>query len=203
MQQRRHVAEVRLPEEILADLPSKVVPAGQPQDFKPRRIPPGFVVSLEDEDFLRTDALRHAIHAREAGRCFYCLRVLTPSMICLDHVVPRAQSGNNSYRNLVSSCRECHAQKGRITSGFLVNREQSLSLPTSGLPATYLDQHSLARIGRDLSQPACPHAPVFRFEETLLAHTNPRDKWANPRLALLERGSRPRCIMASFKRPFP
>ena len=107
-----HVAEVRLPEEIVADLPSKVVPAGQPQDFKPRRIAPGFVVSLEEEDFLRSNALRHAIHAREAGRCFYCLRGLTPQMKSLDHVVPRSQSGNNSYRNLVSSCRECNMQKG-------------------------------------------------------------------------------------------
>ena len=107
-----HVAEVRLPEEILADLASKV-PAGQPQDFKPRRVPPGFVVNLEEENFMRTNALRHTIHAREAGRCFYCLRLLTPPMKCIDHVVPRARSGNNSYRNLVSSCRECNMQKGQ------------------------------------------------------------------------------------------
>lgn len=106
-----HVAEVRLPEEILADLPPKV-PAGQPQDSKRRRTPLGPGVNLEEEDFLRINALRHAIHAREAGRCFYCLRLLTPSMKCLDHVVPRSHSGNNSYRNLVSCCRECNMQKG-------------------------------------------------------------------------------------------
>jgi 5-methylcytosine-specific restriction endonuclease McrA len=29
-----------------------------------------------------------------------------------DHVVPRAQQGCNSYRNLVSSCIECNSQKG-------------------------------------------------------------------------------------------
>jgi HNH endonuclease len=34
-------------------------------------------------------------------------------MKCIDHVVPRARSGNNSYRNLVSSCRECNMQKGQ------------------------------------------------------------------------------------------
>jgi len=33
-------------------------------------------------------------------------------MKCLDHVVPRAQSGKNTYRNLVSCCRECNARKG-------------------------------------------------------------------------------------------
>jgi 5-methylcytosine-specific restriction endonuclease McrA len=107
-----HVVEVRLPEEILAGLPPKVIPPGQPERSKRRSSWPAPGVSLEEEDFLRTNALRHAIHAREAGRCFYCLRLLTPSMKCIDHVVPRAQSGNNSYRNLVSSCRECNAQKG-------------------------------------------------------------------------------------------
>ena len=34
-------------------------------------------------------------------------------MKCIDHVVPRAQSGGNSYRNLVSCCRDCNAQKGQ------------------------------------------------------------------------------------------
>jgi hypothetical protein len=107
-----HVAEVRLPEEILADHPSKVIPAGQPESIKRRRTLLGPGVNLEEVDFLRTSALRHAIHAREAGRCFYCLRFLTPAMQCLDHVVPRAQSGSNSYRNLVSCCRDCNSQKG-------------------------------------------------------------------------------------------
>jgi 5-methylcytosine-specific restriction endonuclease McrA len=107
-----HVAEVRLPEEILADHPPKVVPADQPQNINRRLTWPLPGVNLEEEDFLRTNALRHAIHAREAGRCFYCLRLLTPQMKCIDHVVPRAHSGNNSYRNLVSSCRECNSQKG-------------------------------------------------------------------------------------------
>jgi hypothetical protein len=107
-----HVTEVRLPQEILADLPPKLVPVAQPEDSKHRTTWPAPGVNLEEEDFLRTNALRHAIHAREAGRCFYCLRFLTPPMKCIDHVVPRAHSGNNSYRNLVSCCRECNSQKG-------------------------------------------------------------------------------------------
>ena len=32
-------------------------------------------------------------------------------MRCRDHVVPRARSGRNSYRNLVSSCVECNSTK--------------------------------------------------------------------------------------------
>jgi hypothetical protein len=31
--------------------------------------------------------------------------------------VPRAQSGRNSYRNLVSSCMECNSQKGERPAG--------------------------------------------------------------------------------------
>ncbi len=98
------VAEVRLPEEILAD---------HPKEIGPHAAPAALGVSLEEEDFLRTPALRQAIHAREGGRCFYCLGRLTKTMRCLDHVVARAQFGNNSYRNLVSCCRECNSQKGQ------------------------------------------------------------------------------------------
>src|SRR5712692_7747470 len=99
-----HVVDVRLPQEILAGLPKEIAPR--------HAVPAVPRINLEEEDFLRTNALRHAIHAREAGRCFYCLRLLTPPMKCIDHVVPRAHSGNKSYRNLVSCCRECNAQKG-------------------------------------------------------------------------------------------
>jgi 5-methylcytosine-specific restriction endonuclease McrA len=100
-----HVAEVRLPEEILAD---------HPEEIESRRAASvALRANLEEEDFLRTKGLRQVIHAREGGRCFYCLRGLTRSSKCLDHVVPRTQWGNNSYRNLVSCCRECNMQKGQ------------------------------------------------------------------------------------------
>jgi 5-methylcytosine-specific restriction endonuclease McrA len=99
-----HVVEVRLPEEI---------PAARRERREASalaRIPQ--VVRLEETDFMQTKELREAIHAREKGRCFYCLRRLTPTVRCVDHVVPQAQSGRNSYRNLVGSCLECNSQKG-------------------------------------------------------------------------------------------
>ena len=102
--------EVRLPEEILAEHPLKEAPPSKPghtrYGTRYGNMWPAPGADLEKQDFLRTDALRHAIHAREAGRCFYCFRQLAPHMKCLDHVVPLAQSGSNSYRKLVSSCRE-------------------------------------------------------------------------------------------------
>jgi len=68
--------------------------------------------TLETTDFLKTWALRKAIHDRERGACFYCLRRTPANVQCLDHVVPRVRFGRNSYRNLVSCCIECNTRKG-------------------------------------------------------------------------------------------
>jgi len=68
--------------------------------------------TLETTDFLKTWALRKAIHDRERGACFYCLRRTLANVRCLDHVVPRVRFGRNSYRNLVSCCIECNTRKG-------------------------------------------------------------------------------------------
>lgn len=137
-----HVAEVRLPEEILALHPAKPAAADQPEKRKRGKSWPAPDVNLEEEDFMHTSVLRHAIHAREVGRCFYCLRLLTPSMKCIDHVVPRARSGNNSYRNLVSSCRECNMQKGQCRADDFLRslfRERQLTTVELGARLRALD----------------------------------------------------------------
>ena len=67
--------------------------------------------AIEATDFLKTWALRKTIHDRERGACFYCLRRTPANVQCLDHVVPRARFGRNSYRNLVSRCMECNPRK--------------------------------------------------------------------------------------------
>src|SRR6266404_2740767 len=110
-----HLAEMRLPEKIRAirlgkNGASMVVgvtgavglgAAGEP-----------LASTLETTDFLKTWALRKAIHDRERGACFYCLRRTLANVRCLDHVVPRVRFGRNSYRNLVSCCIECNTRKG-------------------------------------------------------------------------------------------
>ena len=63
-------------------------------------------------DFLKTRALRNAIHFRERGHCFYCFKRIDAHTQCLDHVQPRVKAGCNSYRNLVSSCLKCNSEKG-------------------------------------------------------------------------------------------
>jgi hypothetical protein len=97
-----HVVEVRLPDAVRGMRAAAVVRAREAA----RKVATS---DIEKLDFLRTLELRRAIHARERGRCFYCLRRIVP--LCLDHVVPRARVACNSYRNLVSACMECNAQK--------------------------------------------------------------------------------------------
>lgn len=96
-----HVVHVRLPHEIRGVHVGKIAP--------PVRIVPA--AKLEEMDFLQNRALRGAIHAREQGRCFYCRRRIERRQRCLDHVVPRARLGRDSYRNLVSCCVECNSKK--------------------------------------------------------------------------------------------
>jgi 5-methylcytosine-specific restriction endonuclease McrA len=120
-----HVVEVLLPDEICTASTDRPRGIGG-------RLPPSFprAIYSGDVDFLKTTALRRAIHSRERGRCFYCLRHLTPMARCLDHVVPQAEFGGNSYRNLVSCCLKCNSQKGeRSAIDFLrrLYRERRLS----------------------------------------------------------------------------
>jgi len=147
-----HVVKVRLPEEI------RSVRAGKIAACAAKRLP-----SVDNSDFLETRALRQAIHAREGGVCFYCLRRLTPMVRCLDHVVPRVRGGRNGYRNLVSSCAECNSQKrerraedflrwlcreGRLSAGELSGRFQALARLAAGKLRPLLPSQRDRRTGR-------------------------------------------------------
>jgi hypothetical protein len=171
-----HVIRVLLPDEIRGLRPGLPALAGatavrgtasQPQS---PNLPQS--ANLKDLDFLKTRALRQSIHLREHGHCFYCLCRTDARVQCLDHVVPRAKRGHNSYRNLVSSCLECNSLKGarpaadflrwlyrerRITSAELNARLHALDALASGkLPPPILHPdtpigtpaHTLGRKGR-------------------------------------------------------
>ena len=116
-----HVVEVRIPNEVRAARPSPI----------PRRgLSSTRALDLDNLDFLKSPGLRRAIHAREGGRCFYCLSRVTPATRCLDHVVPLAKFGDNSWRNLVSCCHECNSKKNDLPAGdFLrwLHRERRLT----------------------------------------------------------------------------
>ena len=121
--QAQHVVRLRLPLEV------KAVRAAKTTARRP--VPaPRAVVNFEKWDFLRTKILRQAIHARERGHCFYCLRQITQRRRCLDHVVPHGKLGSNSYRNLVSCCVDCNSKKAERSAVEFVRslyRERRLS----------------------------------------------------------------------------
>ena len=101
--QAHHVVCVRLPQEVRALRDAKTAARSSART--------SCHASFAEADFLQTQAHRRALHAREGGRCFYCLRRLIPQRRCLDHVVPQASLGSNSYRNLVSCCLDCNSNK--------------------------------------------------------------------------------------------
>ena len=114
-----HLVEVRLPDEIpAAGLNRIATRAAAKEESTITRTP----VNLEGVDFMKNKPLRDSIHAREREQCFYCLRRTPPSIQCLDHVVPQARLGRNSYRNLVSSCMECNTQKGETAAADFLRR---------------------------------------------------------------------------------
>ncbi len=134
-----HVVDVLLPDEIRTATPDGPVPSCLAR--RPR------TAGIEEADFLLTKTRREAIHVRDGGLCFYCLTQLTLRTRCLDHVVPLARRGKNSYRNLVSCCTECNTQKGetaaddflrtlcrqrRITSAELTGRLRKLDALAAG-----------------------------------------------------------------------
>jgi hypothetical protein len=137
--QAGHLVEVFLPDEI------HPAPHEGPVPPCPARRPGGG--NLEEMDFLQVSSRREAIHARERGLCFYCLRRFVARGRVLDHVVPHARGGSNSYRNLVSCCVECNSQKGetaaedflrtlyrqrRLTSAELEGRQRALEALAAG-----------------------------------------------------------------------
>lgn len=114
-----HVVEVRSPKQIRARRVHQI-----------SAMPRGHAFAPKFADFSRTRKLREAIHCRERGLCFYCLRQVSRLRRCLDHVVPQARGGDNSYRNLVSCCTECNARKGEMPAKDFFRqlyREQRLS----------------------------------------------------------------------------
>jgi HNH endonuclease len=115
-----HLVEVRSPGEVPAPRGSRTATGG-PNMLHGRVKLPG-KVNLDEVDFLRTPALRQAIHAREGGVCFYCLRRTPSRAHCLDHVVPVAKSGGNSYRNLVSCCLDCNPRKKDLPAEDFLRR---------------------------------------------------------------------------------
>jgi HNH endonuclease len=151
-----HEVEVFLPEEIHVAPHEGVVPsclARRPDS-----------ANLEEMNFLKVSSRREAIHARERGLCFYCLRRCVARGRVLDHVVPHVRGGSNSYRNLVSCCVECNSQKGEtVAEDFLRSLYRLRRLTSAELDARLRALEALAA-GELRPILACPACPALRRE---------------------------------------
>ncbi len=58
---------------------------------------------------------RKNILMRDRYTCQYCHRTLPSAELTLDHVVPRARSGETAWENLVACCHPCTNRKGSRT----------------------------------------------------------------------------------------
>jgi HNH endonuclease len=67
-------------------------------------------VELETVDFFRDRRFVSALLARQNGICFYSLRQLDEHECALDHLIPQARGGDNSYRNIVLHFRNEYTQ---------------------------------------------------------------------------------------------
>jgi hypothetical protein len=166
-----HVISVLLPDEIRGLRPGLPAVTGAIPLHGPANQSQS--PNLEALDFLKTRALRQSIHLRERGHCFYCLRRTDARVQCLDHVVPRARAGRNSYRNLVSSCLECNSLKGeRSAADFLRWLYRQRSLTASEL-------HACLRALDALSSGKLP-PPVLHPDTTIGRKGRPRGLSRSP-----------------------
>ncbi|MDX2147904.1 MAG: HNH endonuclease [Planctomycetota bacterium] len=58
---------------------------------------------------------RRNLFARDRNQCQYCGRHFPTSDLSIDHVVPRAAGGGDTWENLVCACIRCNARKGGRT----------------------------------------------------------------------------------------
>lgn len=88
-------------------------------------------LDIEGLDFYKDRKLLGSILAREDHRCFYTGRKITAENCYLDHVIPQASSGNNSYKNIVASCYDANSMKNDKPADEFIRplyKEEFLSL---------------------------------------------------------------------------
>jgi len=68
-------------------------------------------ISLDEVDFFNTRENKLKILEREKYKCFYCQKEITESNFAVDHIQPRSEGGDNSYKNCVASCIDCNSAK--------------------------------------------------------------------------------------------
>lgn len=78
---------------------------------------------------------RKNILLRDRDTCQYCAVKFHPSVLTLDHVIPRSQGGPSSWANLVACCSPCNRKKANRTPEeagmMLLRRPRPMTIHTS------------------------------------------------------------------------
>ena len=85
---------------------------------------------------------RQNIFKRDNFECQYCS---TKRDLTIDHVVPRAKGGGDSWTNLVTACKRCNAKKGDYTpdeAGMMLRKK-----PMKPSYAIFLKDHVHGQAG--------------------------------------------------------
>lgn len=69
-------------------------------------------VLVDAENRARRESLRDRVHDKTPGVCWYCGDPVSHKTKTMDHVIPRAKGGQDTYENLVPCCKDCNRIKG-------------------------------------------------------------------------------------------
>ena len=58
---------------------------------------------------------RKNVFIRDQYTCQYCHVYFPPSLLTLDHVIPRSRGGTTVWENVASACKKCNTKKGNQT----------------------------------------------------------------------------------------
>ena len=64
---------------------------------------------------VRVQPHRRNIYLRDGYRCQYCYQQFSPKELTLDHVIPKAQGGPDTWENMVACCTPCNRKKADQT----------------------------------------------------------------------------------------
>lgn len=83
-------------------------------------------VGENEVDYYNYRENRLKIYERDGYKCQHCGKQLTRFTATLDHVTAVSQGGDNSFENLITSCRECNSKKNaRLLGDFMADMNPS------------------------------------------------------------------------------
>lgn len=100
---------------------------------------------------------RFGIFARDEFTCRYCGKQPPEVQLVIDHVMPVAEGGGNDETNLITSCWDCNAGKGKTLLDTLAPNDQD----TARMAQEFMEQQRLAELAHEASEARHDHRQVF------------------------------------------